>query len=85
MPLTVVFLLEFFKDRNSHMARCAHTFDSPEICETVNNRPLPTSRVASFDGYLFLVLLFYALVVVGMSYILIRVYRERTRKVRKLR
>ena len=41
--------------------------------------------MASFDAYLFLVLLFYAAVVVGMSYILIRVYRERTRKVRKLR
>jgi len=41
--------------------------------------------VASFDAYLFLVFLFYALVLVGVSYILIRVYRERTRKVRKLR
>jgi len=41
--------------------------------------------VAAFNAYLFLVFLFYALVIIGVSYILIRVYRERTRKVRKLR
>lgn len=41
--------------------------------------------MASTDLYLLAVLILYALVVVGMGYILLRVYRERTRKVRKLR
>ncbi len=67
------------------MAPYARTLLSACARETVNKRPRPTSHVASFDAYLFLVFLFYALVLVGVSYILIRVYRERTRKVRKLR
>jgi len=41
--------------------------------------------MASTDLYLLVVFILYALVVVGMGYILLRVYRERTRKVRKLR
>jgi hypothetical protein len=41
--------------------------------------------MASTDFYLLFILILYALVVVGMGYILIRVYRDRTRKVKKLR
>jgi len=41
--------------------------------------------MASGDPFLLLVLVLYALIVVGMGYILIRIYRDRTRKVRKLR
>jgi hypothetical protein len=41
--------------------------------------------MASTDAYLFFVLILYSLVVVGMGYILFRIYRDRTRKVRKLR
>jgi cytochrome b561 len=67
------------------MAPCMCPLHSARVRETVNNRPRPTSRVAAFNAYLFLVFLFYALVIIGVSYILIRVYRERTRKVRKLR
>ncbi|MDA4137268.1 MAG: hypothetical protein OK449_09780 [Thaumarchaeota archaeon] len=41
--------------------------------------------MASTDLYLLFILILYAFVVVGMGYILIRVYRDRTRKVKKLR
>jgi hypothetical protein len=41
--------------------------------------------MASPDYILLLVLVFYAVIVVGMGYILLRLYRDRTRKVRKLR
>lgn len=41
--------------------------------------------MASTDTLLLLVLILEALVVVGMTYILIRLYRQRTQKVRKLR
>jgi hypothetical protein len=41
--------------------------------------------MASVDTFLLVVLLLYALIVVGMGYILFRVYRDRNRKVKKLR
>ncbi|MDA4134559.1 MAG: hypothetical protein OK441_03205 [Thaumarchaeota archaeon] len=41
--------------------------------------------MASGDPFLLLVLVLYALVAVGMGYILFRVYRSRNRKVKKLR
>lgn len=42
-------------------------------------------RVALISTEAFFVLLAYTLAAIGMAYILIRVYRDRTRKVRKLR
>jgi len=41
--------------------------------------------MASADPFLLLILVLYALVVVGMGYILFIVYRRRNRKVKKLR
>jgi len=41
--------------------------------------------MASMDGFLLFILVLYALIVVGMAYILYRVYRQRNRKVTKLR
>jgi hypothetical protein len=41
--------------------------------------------MAASDPYLLLVLIAYALIFLGLGYILFRVYREKTRKVRKLR
>ena len=41
--------------------------------------------MAVIDADAFFLILFEVLAAVGMGYILIRVYRERTRKVRKLR
>jgi len=41
--------------------------------------------VAAFNAVLFLIFLFYAVAIMGVGYILFRVYRERHRKVRKLR
>jgi hypothetical protein len=41
--------------------------------------------MATFDLFLLFLLLLYALIAVGMAYILIHVYRQRTRKVKKLR
>jgi hypothetical protein len=41
--------------------------------------------MATADLILLLALVFYAVIIVGMGYILYRMYRQRTRKVRKLR
>jgi hypothetical protein len=41
--------------------------------------------MATSDPLLLLVLVLYALIVLGMGYILFRVYRSRNRKVKKLR
>ena len=41
--------------------------------------------MASGDPLLLLILVLYSVIVVGMGYILFRVYRSRNRKVRKLR
>lgn len=41
--------------------------------------------MASGDPFLLFILVIYAIVVVGMGYIFFRIYRSRTRKVRKLR
>ena len=41
--------------------------------------------MASSDPLLLLVLVLYALIVLGMGYVLFRVYRSRNRKVKKLR
>jgi len=41
--------------------------------------------MAALDSFLLLVLVLYALIIVGMGYILLRVYRQRNRKVKKLR
>jgi len=41
--------------------------------------------MATADPFLLFVLVLYALVVVGMGYILFRIYRQKTRKVKKLR
>jgi hypothetical protein len=41
--------------------------------------------MASGDPFLLFILVIYALITVGMGYLLLRVYRSRTRKVRKLR
>lgn len=41
--------------------------------------------MASIDTFLLLVLILYALIIVGMAYILLRVYRQRHGKVKKLR
>lgn len=41
--------------------------------------------MAALDTFLLFILILYALVVVGMGYILLRVYRQRNRKVKKLR
>jgi len=41
--------------------------------------------LASGDPFLLFILLIYALITVGILYVLIRVYRTRTRKVRKLK
>lgn len=41
--------------------------------------------MASLDLFLLAILVLYALIVVGMGYILFRVYRQRNAKVKKLR
>ena len=41
--------------------------------------------MATTDLLLLLTLILYALVAVGMGYVLVRVYRDRNRKVKKLR
>jgi heme/copper-type cytochrome/quinol oxidase subunit 2 len=41
--------------------------------------------MASSDPLLLLVLVLYALIVLGMGYVFLRVYRSRNRKVKKLR
>jgi hypothetical protein len=41
--------------------------------------------MATGDPFLLFILVIYALIAVGMGYILFRVYRSRNRKVRKLR
>jgi hypothetical protein len=41
--------------------------------------------MAALDSFLLLILVLYALIIVGMGYILLRVYRQRNRKVKKLR
>jgi hypothetical protein len=41
--------------------------------------------MATADPILLLTLIFYAVIIVGVGYIFYRMYRQRTRKVRKLR
>jgi hypothetical protein len=41
--------------------------------------------LAALDAFLLSILILYALIVVGMGYILFRVYRQRNRKIKKLR
>jgi hypothetical protein len=41
--------------------------------------------VASVDSLLLITLIFYAIIVVGFAYILFRIYRQRNRKITKLR
>ena len=41
--------------------------------------------MAALDTFLLFILILYALIVVGMGYILFRVYRQRNRKIKKLR
>lgn len=41
--------------------------------------------MAALDTFLLFILILYTLIVVGMGYILFRVYRQRNRKIKKLR